>query len=39
MHVNRLLGIDAEREGIVYALWRHTLESIRRRGQVTGGRA
>jgi lantibiotic biosynthesis protein len=39
MHVNRLLGIDAEREGIVYALWRHTLESIRRRGQVTGDRA
>lgn len=31
MHLNRLLGIDQERERKIYAFWRHTLESLQRR--------
>jgi class I lanthipeptide synthase len=34
MHCNRLLGTSAEREKTAHALWRHSLESIRRRGPV-----
>lgn len=37
MHVNRLLGIDRNRENQVYAFWRHTLDSLARRpGQKEG---
>jgi thiopeptide-type bacteriocin biosynthesis protein len=38
MHLNRLLGTDAERERTVYALWRHSLRSIHRRA-LAGARA
>jgi lantibiotic biosynthesis protein len=38
LHCNRLLGTSAERERTAYALWRHSLESIHRRGPV-GARA
>jgi lantibiotic biosynthesis protein len=31
MHLNRLLGIDANREKQIYAFWRHTLDSLARR--------
>ncbi|HLJ35338.1 MAG TPA: lantibiotic dehydratase C-terminal domain-containing protein, partial [Ktedonobacteraceae bacterium] len=31
MHVNRLLGLDHDRERQVYAFWRHTLDSLVRR--------
>ena len=31
MHVNRLLGMDRNRENQVYAFWRHTLDSLQRR--------
>ena len=30
MHVNRLLGIDAERELLIYAFWRHTIDALER---------
>jgi thiopeptide-type bacteriocin biosynthesis protein len=30
MHINRLLGINREREEMIYAFWRHTLESLQR---------
>jgi thiopeptide-type bacteriocin biosynthesis protein len=38
MHVNRLLGIGTERERSAHALWRHTLESVRRRGLAASAR-
>ncbi len=31
MHLNRLLGIDSNRENQVYAFWLHTLDSLARR--------
>jgi thiopeptide-type bacteriocin biosynthesis protein len=31
LHVNRLLGIDGNREDQVYAFWRHTLDSLQLR--------
>jgi lantibiotic biosynthesis protein len=31
MHINRLSGVKKEQEQKIYALWRHTLESIMRR--------
>jgi thiopeptide-type bacteriocin biosynthesis protein len=31
LHVNRLLGIDRNRENQVYAFWRHTLDALQRR--------
>jgi thiopeptide-type bacteriocin biosynthesis protein len=31
VHVNRLLGIDRNREKQVYAFWRHTLDALHRR--------
>jgi thiopeptide-type bacteriocin biosynthesis protein len=35
MHVNRLIGVGNESESKVYALWRHTLDSIHRRKNST----
>jgi lantibiotic biosynthesis protein len=31
MHINRLLGVDRQREQHIYAFWRQTLESLRLR--------
>jgi thiopeptide-type bacteriocin biosynthesis protein len=31
LHVNRLLGIERNRENQVYAFWRHTLDALQRR--------
>jgi hypothetical protein len=30
MHLNRLLGVDPEREQKIYAFWRHTLDALER---------